>query len=163
MVSEICCPFRLTQFLTRLNPCYSGRWSRRYDRISQNERRNAVLILVVVEDGLGEDMSLTMILFSISLNPCFTGRWSRNLPRTQRIRRWEDILILVVVEEGRGVQGSETMDKGERFLILVLVEDGLRVNAMSTVRNTVTMSLSLLQWNMVAENLRKHFEYKQLK
>ena len=43
----------IMQNLRRLNPCFSGRWSRRTqfpDLIAVEE----VLILVLVEDGLGE-------------------------------------------------------------------------------------------------------------
>ena len=39
-----------------------------------------VLILVLVEDGLGlSDEDLQKVLEYCSLNPCFSGRWSRTV------------------------------------------------------------------------------------
>ena len=39
-----------------------------------------VLILVVVEDGLGVNLKATLLEYGISLNPCCSGRWSRSFP-----------------------------------------------------------------------------------
>ena len=38
----------------RLNPCFSGRWSRSYKNKRDKGFPTQVLILVLVEDGLGE-------------------------------------------------------------------------------------------------------------
>ena len=38
----------------------------------------AVLILVLVEDGLGDDKQKTIYSIGQSLNPCFSGGWSRS-------------------------------------------------------------------------------------
>ena len=40
----------------RLNPCFSGGWSRSLPRLPAWYRNCAVLILVLVEDGLGEQL-----------------------------------------------------------------------------------------------------------
>ena len=63
----------------RLNPCFSGGWSRRHAELEQIERELSVLILVLVEDGLG------VLLQSVQYN----------------LRRL--VLILVLVEDGLGV------------------------------------------------------------
>ena len=42
----------------------------------------AVLILVLVEDGLGESLADYMGAHDNSLNPCFSGGWSRSLKYT---------------------------------------------------------------------------------
>ena len=39
--------------VTGLNPCFSGGWSRRNSKTSQKKSVCTVLILVLVEDGLG--------------------------------------------------------------------------------------------------------------
>ena len=61
-----------------LNPCCSGRWSRRRDSLVYWKRNQCVLILVVVEDGLGETEAKNKVY-----NP-------------------QAVLILVVVEDGLG-------------------------------------------------------------
>ena len=48
----------------------SGKHARRYDKCY-------VLILVLVEDGLGESSLLQSIARKCRLNPCFSGGWSR--------------------------------------------------------------------------------------
>ena len=61
-----------------LNPCYSGRWSRRQMIDAAEDAADAVLILVIAVDGLGEEIQLTSVSSKIaSLNPCYSGRWSR--------------------------------------------------------------------------------------
>ena len=61
--------------------------------------RKSVLILVLVEDGLGEDD--------------FVG-----------VEQGRYVLILVLVEDGLGVGCGGIMVESSRVLILVLVEDG---------------------------------------
>ena len=84
-----------------LNPCFSGGWSRRPKEQSPHTLNKQVLILVLVEDGLGASNELArrrffgvLILVLVedglgallqynecevysSLNPCFSGGWSR--------------------------------------------------------------------------------------
>ena|GEM_PF-1059961 len=64
-------------FHNRLNPCFSGGWSRR-DLFYTMVQFSFVLILVLVEDGLGDlNKHLEKIRRLKSLNPCFSGGWSR--------------------------------------------------------------------------------------
>ena len=87
-----------------LNPCFSGGWSRREVCTPRIIFRGHVLILVLVEDGLGV---------------CgIPGHRESSLL----------VLILVLVEDGLGVTPNHP--NGGQFyvvLILVLVEDGLGV------------------------------------
>ena len=61
-----------------LNPCFSGGCSRRKPVVPRYIPVWSVLILVLVEDGLGEPPTTTSITKSTSLNPCFSGGWSRS-------------------------------------------------------------------------------------
>ena len=114
--------------LRSLNPCFSGGWSRSSETWSFITILLTVLILVLVEDGLGgQPLKLVKMTRKKSLNPCFSGGWSRS--------NWEDVptkwdtkvLILVLVEDGLGVYGAlgSLMPSPFTVLILVLVEDGL--------------------------------------
>ena len=61
-----------------LNPCFSGGWSRRKLQEDIKETKAAVLILVLVEDGLGDLQAVTDDVQNyMCLNPCFSGGWSR--------------------------------------------------------------------------------------
>ena len=60
----------------RLNPCYSGRWSRRI-MITFPFKTTIVLILVIAVDGLGGAYADSLELGGRGLNPCYSGRWSR--------------------------------------------------------------------------------------
>ena len=62
-----------------------------------------VLILVLVEDGLGDTMKkLTLTKSGEGLNPCFSGGWSRSfLIFSLKLRKFF-VLILVLVEDGLG-------------------------------------------------------------
>ena len=87
----------------------------------------AVLILVLVEDGLRDMVLVATNMLLPGLNPCSCGRWSQSL----KIYKYETsfcfVLILVLVEDGLRVsQGKAPAQCGELVLILVLVEDGLR-------------------------------------
>ena len=62
----------------RLNPCFSGTYSRRWADAQRRERGRSVLILVLVEHTLGEHHTLFLIPFGIGLNPCFSGTYSRS-------------------------------------------------------------------------------------
>ncbi|WP_231370785.1 hypothetical protein, partial [Prevotella sp. F0091] len=57
-----------------LNPCFNGRYSRRLKEILLEEDARNVLILVLMEDTLGEHFRSTIFKVKISLNPCFNGR-----------------------------------------------------------------------------------------
>ncbi len=58
-----------------LNPCFTGRWYRRVLEITRGTY-HGVLILVVLEDGIGVKCLCGNYLSC--LNPCFTGRWYRS-------------------------------------------------------------------------------------
>ena len=61
-----------------LNPCFSGGWSRRAADLDAAATAAVVLILVLVEDGLGADLIELLRTAQICLNPCFSGGWSRS-------------------------------------------------------------------------------------
>ena len=83
-----------------LNPCFSGGWSRSTPVVSEVCDMITVLILVLVEDGLGGD--------------------STRLLGSQNF-----VLILVLVEDGLGGDSTRLLGSQNFVLILVLVEDGL--------------------------------------
>ena len=60
-----------------------------------------VLILIVVEDGLvlAQSQSLYRLILS-SLNPYCSGRWSRTLDAGHCPKLRQRVLILIVVEDG---------------------------------------------------------------
>ena len=64
--------------------------------------RGGVLILVLVEDGLGEYESVTRDVNYKGLNPCFSGGWSRSTLEKAIILILFKVLILVLVEDGLG-------------------------------------------------------------
>ena len=81
MVSEYPYAALLCEFTNGLNPCFSGGWSRRREKVI-GEPYYTVLILVLVEDGLGGTGRVT-------LNGCTL------------------VLILVLVEDGLGADTAE--------------------------------------------------------
>ena len=83
-----------------------------------------VLILVLVEDGLGEVPYVLAHKIAKGLNPCFSGGWSRSINCIINLLKLQVVLILVLVEDGLGVTRSRRPPR-QRVLILVLVEDGL--------------------------------------
>ena len=86
-----------------LNPCCSGGWSRRYNLgYGSSTKVVLVLILVVLEDGLGECWCYFYLIWSSA------------------------VLILVVLEDGLGGgSGSVSRWRQHMVLILVVLEDGL--------------------------------------
>ena len=60
----------------------------------------AVLILVVVEDGLVLLSHSSILITQQRLNPCCSGRWSRTEGGMEGKERRIVVLILVVVEDG---------------------------------------------------------------
>ena len=85
---------------TCLNPCCSGRWSRTWQTmVEQNVL--IVLILVVVDDGLVRYLDQFCNFYgSVSLNPCCSGRWSRTSCSNSLVDALKSVLILVVVDDG---------------------------------------------------------------
>ena len=69
-------------------------------------RKRRVLILVLVEDGLGADASPRSVRKRGSLNPCFSGGWSRSEMRREHQGVNSPVLILVLVEDGLGGRAS---------------------------------------------------------
>ena len=84
-----------------------------------------VLILVLVEDGLRERLSLTRGEIAECLNPCSCGRWSQSTTSVA-FSKAEIVLILVLVEDGLRGKSNVSIGNSCIVLILVLVEDGLR-------------------------------------
>ena len=65
-------------------------------------RTSTVLILVLVDVGLGQRKMFTTALGSERrLNPCFSGCWSRTIPGTM-LKSNLRVLILVLVDVGLG-------------------------------------------------------------
>ena len=64
--------------LDRLNPCFSGGWSRSWEGIFFQSPRSS------------------------SLNPCFSGGWSRRGLHSTHSSLLGRVLILVLVEDGLG-------------------------------------------------------------
>ena len=85
-----------------------------------------VLILVLVEDGLGDVIENAPAAKCTSLNPCFSGGWSRSAIIIGVIAYFCLVLILVLVEDGLGGPSCSVCTCAfSSVLILVLVEDGL--------------------------------------
>ena len=86
------------KFLSGLNPCCSGRWSRTAEFGSL---QNGVLSLNPYCSGqwshTSQKIFLTFML--LCLNPCCKGRWSRTA-HTFSISGGDPVLILVVMEDG---------------------------------------------------------------
>ena len=59
-----------------LNPCYSGQWSRTMT-LRMVKYGLKVLILVVVDNGLVQEVDDNTIEIVECLNPCCSGQWSR--------------------------------------------------------------------------------------
>ena len=88
-------------YITSLNPYCSGIWSRSIAQKCWKLMYQNVLILIVVEYGLGEVDELPNGLTSASLNPYCSGIWSRS--RTLKRLMYQNlVLILIVVEYGLG-------------------------------------------------------------
>ena len=66
-----------------LNPCCNGRWFRSSYLAIKRKEAEIVLILVVMEDGFGEEKRMQNLEPIISLNPCCNGRWFRRLWENQ--------------------------------------------------------------------------------
>ena len=84
----------------RLNPCFSGTYSRRTPRRSSSNR-SSVLILVLVEHTLGAP-EVSTSFFDQCLNPCFSGTYSRSDSQYGSSCCFFMVLILVLVEHTLG-------------------------------------------------------------
>ena len=87
-----------------LNPCYSGRWSRRH-----LEKKVKGMI-------------------PVSLNPCYSGRWSRRRTIWFVVECRVYVLILVIAVDGLGDKDKILLDRIAEVLILVIAVDGLGEN-----------------------------------
>ena len=85
---------------SRLNPCFSGRWSLTRCKDERVTPQCAVLILVLVEDGLWQAIEALKNAPAASLNPCFSGRWSLTFVTPWGMKKLYIVLILVLVEDG---------------------------------------------------------------
>ena len=72
------------------SPCQTGGWL------------ILVLILIVVEYGLGDGLSLLLPRVTVSLNPYCSGIWSRRDTYKVVLSDGSEVLILIVVEYGLG-------------------------------------------------------------
>ena len=100
--------------------------------LAAREPRSGVLILVLVEDGLGVGYFRVQEEEITCLNPCFSGRWSRSSDTFDVCGSSHSVLILVLVEDGLGVETCCKQIQYCLVLILVLVEDGLGVSSWSS-------------------------------
>ena len=73
-----------------------------------------VLILVLMEDGLGLSKKLKKSISRRCLNPCFNGRWSRTAIKTE-IPSFGMVLILVLMEDGLGPISALMVIEGYRL------------------------------------------------
>ena len=146
-----------------------------------------VLILVLVEDGLGEFKNAPCLRCVFGLNPCFSGGWSRRRGFNPRSLLTLLVLILVLVEDGLGewlnISVNPVMNclnpcfsggwsrrsmkvsrvRSTIVLILVLVEDGLGENVKSLcIVHSKVLILVLVEDGLGAA-AKKHYRKKQAK
>ena len=84
----------------------------------------AVLILVIMEYGLGRLLASSRRLWLRCLNPCYNGIWSRTCCSLNEIQR-HYVLILVIMEYGLGQRLMVQANSSAFVLILVIMEYGL--------------------------------------
>ena len=60
----------------------------------------SVLILIVVDNGLVQNGSRTVVMNTIGLNPYCSGQWSRTLLNAVKGTKIKVVLILIVVDNG---------------------------------------------------------------
>ena len=85
-----------------------------------------VLILVLVEDGLGVFFFCPLARAGHCLNPCFSGGWSRSV-KIKNHNKFYTLGLNPCFSGGwsRSVLGMTSTEQHGMVLILVLVEDGL--------------------------------------
>ena len=94
-----------------LNPCYSGRWSRRICQSDTPFYQEVVLILVIAVDGLGDSLCV---------------------PRSSP----SPVLILVIAVDGLGAMTACAIIVGLIIvLILVIAVDGLGVRQNNLIKH----------------------------
>ncbi len=71
-------------------------------KIETGRPKNGVLILVLMEYGLGQQRKKIFRPYWISLNPCFNGIWSRTGEPEAGNKPQGHVLILVLMEYGLG-------------------------------------------------------------
>ena len=85
-----------------------------------------VLILVLMEDTLGDGTERALRHFNFGLNPCFNGRYSRSSDcRRPDHHGHRCVLILVLMEDTLGGISKMLRTPVSYVLILVLMEDTL--------------------------------------
>ena len=89
----------------------------------QVRRFGTVLILVLVEDGLGAHQQWKQILHSTRVLILVLVEDGLGVGRL--FEAYKEVLILVLVEDGLGAPANLSNDYRYPVLILVLVEDGL--------------------------------------
>ena len=81
-----------------LNPCFNGRWSLTLEELDVQREMLAVLILVLMEDGLWHFLNDGKVQLCRRLNPCFNGRWALTGTDTSQ---WSILLSLNPCFNGR--------------------------------------------------------------
>ena len=108
-----------------LNPYCSGRWSRTPSLFLASLRSRAVLILIVVEDGLVQGFTVSLPDSVECLNPYCSGRWSRTLALWQLINKFFSLNPYCSGRWSRTNLALRQVSMGAAVLILIVVEDGL--------------------------------------
>ena len=115
-----------------------------------NVNGTQVLILIVVDNGLVQNGSRTVVMNTIGLNPYCSGQWSRTVGRNGDVRhtamclnpycsgQWSrtdgtseskcvklTVLILIVVDNGLVLINEANSDIADDVLILIVVDNGL--------------------------------------
>ena len=86
----------------------------------------AVLILVVVEDGIGDKHKQRKVYKLFGLNPCCSGRWYRSCTApASYARRLRRLNPCCSGRWYRSVKSLQTLQSNPHVLILVVVEDGI--------------------------------------
>ena len=85
----------------------------------------AVLILIIVDNGLVPKIRQNMPELSCCINPCCSGQWSST--HSSQYDAWTacTVLILIVVEDGLVLHYDIHTDDQKEVLILVVVDNGL--------------------------------------
>ena len=105
-------------------PCFSGIWSRRAPHIEDWVAYCSVLILVLVEFGLGVRGGKSKSWKLNRLNPCFSGIWSRSAEQAEQSDWCYGLNPCFSGIWSRSIKASKNSND-KIVLILVLVEFGL--------------------------------------
>ena len=134
----------------RLNPCFNGRWSRTLCQENLTKEQFSVLILVLMEDGLGRVPPWPCGSGSC-LNPCFNGIWSRTLQLGCGVYPRSGVLILVLMEYGLVHSNLVALSHVvKNVLILVLMEYGLvHVGVKANIPQLLVLILVLMEYGLV--------------